>query len=147
MKIETTIEKALMISLATRIAPGNVAQRVIRKEARKRIASQTEHAVDKAGIKLLDGGGFSLPKGISEEERCYPVTLELTLEQILEIGDAVGMAVWGPLKERQEDVLLELPEDLTSWTAQARAEQTLARIPKKERRAALKALEGDDDSK
>ncbi len=147
MKIETTVEKALMIALATRITPGNVAQRVIRKEARKRIASQTEHAVDKAGIKLLDGGGFSLPKDITEEERCYPVTLELTLEQILEIGDAVGMAVWGPLKERQEDTLLELPEDLTSWTARARAEQTLARIPKAERRAALKALEGDDDSK
>ncbi len=145
MKIETTVEKALMIALATRIAPGNVAQRVIRKEARERIASQAEHAVDKAGIKLLEGGGFSLPKDISEAKRCYPVMLELTLEQILEIGDAVGMAVWGPLKERQEDTLLELPEDLTSWTAQARAQQTLARIPKKERQAALRALEGSDD--
>ncbi|KKN29622.1 hypothetical protein LCGC14_0842360 [marine sediment metagenome] len=146
MKVETTVEKALMIALATRMAPGNVAQRVIRKEARERIASQTEHAVDKAGIKLLEGGGFSLPKDISEVKRCYPVMLELTLEQILEIGDAVDMAVWGALRERQEDTLLELPDDLISWTAQARVQQTLSRIPKDERRAALKALEGDDDS-
>lgn len=141
MKIETTVEKALLLSLATRIAPGNVAQRVIRKETRARIVSQTKHAVTKAGIELLGGGGFVLPRDISEEARCYPVVLELTLEQIFEIGDAVGMAVWGPLKERQEDVLLELPADLTSWTAQAKAQQTLARIPKAERRKALELLE------
>jgi len=140
MKFEATLLETLFMNRLTH-GQGTIADKKALREIRYRIEGQASSAWEAEGVVITESGGFA----VNEADRSKPIMLTLTTRHLQTLKNMLLQFVWPDMATSVEDVLIDLGDHINEWLEQAEAEDAVRRLPKKQRRAALMALEEGEE--
>ena len=137
MQIETTVVKAAMLRVGYYRRGGSISEQEIGQAARETIAAALEPI---AGVRLMDGGNFTLAPAIVGEQ---PVTLDLTTEQLARAAQQFAVGDWPPLSDAQLAMTIALRGEVDGWLKGAEDEDAWAKLPTETQQRILAAKQAE----